>query len=78
MSQPLEAQVIDERHLKLKQPIEIPPGSKVLVTIAPAEAEAIDQEWFTLSVQRLEAAYGENEPDYPLELIKTPNPDFQL
>ena len=78
MEQPLEAQVIDARHLRLKKPIEIPPGSKVLITIAPTEAGAVrDRDWYALSSQYLEAAYGEDEPDYPLHLIKTPNPDFQ-
>ena len=51
---------------------------KVLITIAPTEAGAVrDRDWYALSSQYLEAAYGEDEPDYPLHLIKTPNPDFQ-
>ena len=78
MEQPLEAQVIDARHLKLKKPIEIPPGSKVFIRITPTEEEAAgDRDWYALSGQRLDVAYGEDEPDYPFHLIKTPNPDFQ-
>ncbi len=76
MDQPLEAQVIDARHLMLKNPIEIPPGSKVLITIVPNKSNGND-DWFSLSIQQLEAAYGEDEPDYPLSLIKNPNAEFQ-
>ncbi|HLE53585.1 MAG TPA: hypothetical protein VI755_16070 [Anaerolineales bacterium] len=77
MEHPVEAQVIDSRHLKLKKPIQNPPGSKVMITIEPAEAIAEDQSWYTLSAGGLQAAYGEDEPDYSLERIKIPNPEFQ-
>jgi hypothetical protein len=33
MEQPVKAQVIDSRHLKLMKPIKIAPGSTVMVTI---------------------------------------------
>jgi len=77
MEHNVEAQVIDSRHLKLKKPINIAPGSKVMITIEPAEGVAEDQEWYLLSSQGLEEAYSENEPDYSLERIKIPNPDYQ-
>jgi hypothetical protein len=38
MDNPVEAQVIDSRHLQLKQSIHILPGTTVMITIAPAEA----------------------------------------
>ena len=77
MEHSVEAQVIDSRHLKLKKPIQIPPGSKVMITIEPAMAIAEDQAWYTLSVVGLQSAYGENEPDYSLDRIKIPNPEYQ-
>jgi len=73
----VEAQVIDSRHLKLKRPIKIAPGSTVMITIEPAEGVAEDQEWYLLSSQGLEKAYGEDEPDYSLDRIKIPNPEYQ-
>lgn len=73
----VEAQVIDSRHLKLKKPIKIAPGSTVMITIEPAEGVAEEQEWYLLSSQGLEEAYSENEPDYSLERIKIPNPEYQ-
>ena len=77
MEHPVEAQVIDSRHLKLKKPIQIPPGSEVMITIEPAEAIAEDQAWYTLSAGGLQAAYGMDEPDYSLERIKIPNPEYR-
>lgn len=77
MEHSVEAQVIDSRHLKLKKPIKIAPGSTVLITIEPAEGVAEEQEWYVLSAQSLEEAYSENEPDYSLEKIKVPNPEYQ-
>ncbi|MCJ7724128.1 MAG: hypothetical protein MUP03_08345 [Anaerolineales bacterium] len=77
MEYSIKAQVIDSRHLMLKEPIQIPPGSQVIVTIEPVEAIAEDQASYTLSMQGLQAAYGENEPEYSLDMIKTPNPEYQ-
>ena len=73
----VEAEVIDSRHLKLKRPIKIAPGSTVIITIEPAEDVAENQEWYLLSSQGLEEAYGEAEPDYSLDRIKVPNPEYQ-
>ena len=72
----VEAQVIDSCHLKLKKPIKIAPGSTVMITIEPADVIAEDQEWYLLSSRSLEEAYSENEPDYSLDRIKVPNPEY--
>lgn len=78
MEHSVEAQVIDSRHLKLKKPIKIAPGSTVMITIEEsAEAIAENLEWYLLSSQGLEEAYGESELDYPLDRIKIPNPEYQ-
>jgi AbrB family looped-hinge helix DNA binding protein len=39
----------------------------------PAE----DSAWAGLSGQQLSRAYGDQEPDYPVNSLKEPNPDFQ-
>jgi hypothetical protein len=76
MSQSLEATVIDAQHLQLNQPILIPVGSTVLITLAsPDESER--HAWQPLSAQGLAAAYGDDEPDYSAKMIKEPNPDYQ-
>lgn len=75
--QPVQAQVIDANHLKLLQPIHISPGSKVVVVIVSLEGTRESQAWHQLSARGLAAAYGDDEPEYSVDLIRTPNPDFQ-
>jgi hypothetical protein len=77
MERYVEAQVVDSRHLKLKRPIPIAPGSTVMIAIQSAEGIAEEEEWYLLSSQAFGEVYGDNEPDYPAELIKTPNPEYQ-
>lgn len=76
MLQSLEATVIDAQHLHLNQPILIPAGSTVLITVtSPEESER--QAWLFLAEQSLAAAYSVDEPDYSAKLIKELNPDYQ-
>jgi hypothetical protein len=64
--------------LELAQPIQVPPGAKVLVAIGVPELVAEDhQAWIQMSIQRLASTYGPNEPEYSPDLIKTPNPEFR-
>ena len=58
-------------NLQLNQPIPIPAGSTVLVTIAAPE-ESERQVWYTFSTQGLAAAYGDDEPDYSKDLTGGP------
>jgi len=40
--------------------------------------EKLDREdWLRLSALGLEGAYGEEEPEYSLDLIKEPNPGYE-
>lgn len=76
----IEAEVIDESHLKLLNPLETVPGSKIIRIIVALPEDICDdrESWFQLSLQNLEAAYGDDEPGYPAELIKETNPGFQV
>lgn len=69
----VEAKVVDSHHLRLTMPTDILPGSKVMVAIQPVEGIAEEQEWYLLSSQVFAEAYGEDEPDYSLDRIKTSN-----
>jgi predicted DNA-binding antitoxin AbrB/MazE fold protein len=73
MEQFIEAQVVDSHHLKLKKPIKLAPGSTVMISIETSE----EQEWYLFSSKGLEEAYSEDEPEYSLERIKFPNPEYQ-
>jgi hypothetical protein len=78
MDHTLEAQVIDSHHLRLKKPITIGPGSMTKITIEdPAQAIVDDPEWYLLSSQGLSNIYSKDEPDYPLNRVKEPNPEFR-
>lgn len=46
---------------------------KLLILIEKNE----QSEWYHFSDKSLAAAYGENEPDYTLNMLKEPNPDYK-
>lgn len=72
----IEAQVIDEKHLKLLQPIHLPKQSKVIIAVLPSEGDAREI-WLQASTDQLNRAYGEDEPNYSTNMIKEPNPEFE-
>jgi hypothetical protein len=66
----------DGEQIRLDDPYELRPNTKLLVTVIP-ERDTEYYAWLTLSHGGLEAAYDENEPDYPLSVIKEPNPGYE-
>ena len=70
MSQTIPAH-FDGQHILLDEPVELEPNTKLLVTVLSNEDE--EEAWHRLSAKRLQDAYGEEEEEYPLELIKEPN-----
>ncbi len=73
----IEAQVINNTLLKLSQPIPLPKLSKVIITVLPVEGDERDV-WLQASAERLNYAYGDDEPEYTPNMIKEPNPEFKL
>jgi hypothetical protein len=76
MLQPIVAQVVDARHLELRDPIRLRPGSQVMITILEAADSAELQEWYQLAAHGLADAYSVSEPDYPATMIKSPNAEY--
>ena len=76
MLQPIEAQVIDARHLELRDPIRLRPGSQVVITILETADSAEIQEWYQLAAHGLADAYNVSEPDYSVTMIKSPNAEY--
>lgn len=67
----------DGRQIQLDEPFEMEPDTKLIVTVLPKQPEEHERrDWLSLSHQGLQAAYGEEEPDYPLNLLKEVNPDY--
>ncbi len=74
-----EASVIDSTHLELDKPINLPKGTKVRVVIDPDDSSLSNEAdlWSNLSSSSLAKAYGINDPEYSLKMIKEPNMDYE-
>lgn len=67
----------DGSQIQLDQPFEMESDTKLMVTILPKQQQDAErQDWRFLSQQGLQGAYGEDEPDYSLALLKEVNPDY--
>ena len=68
----------DGERICLDEPFDLETDVNLIVTILPRqELDNEHESWLLLSGQRLENAYGENEPEYPSNLIKEVNPDYE-
>ena len=66
----------DGERILLDEPVELEPNAKLIIQVLPKndpEREA----WLGLSKTQLEAAFANGEDEYPLELIKENNPDYE-
>jgi len=52
------------------------PLKEVLQNIRNEEAKKEREAWVQISMKGLENAYGDDEVEYSLDLIKKPNPDY--
>jgi len=68
----------DGQHICLDEPFDLAPNTRLIVTVLPQGGPDETREaWLRLSTQGLAAAYGEDEPEYTLDLIKEGNPDYE-
>ncbi|MDP2268070.1 MAG: hypothetical protein Q8K46_02775 [Deltaproteobacteria bacterium] len=68
----------DGERICLDEPFDLQPNTKLIVTIIPEqESDKEHESWLNLSSQRLEDAYGEDEPEYSSNLLKEVNPDYE-
>ncbi len=74
MSQTISAH-FDGEHILLDEAVELEPNTRLLVTVLPKDIEG--DAWVALSRKRLESAYDNGEEEYPLDLIKEPNPEYE-
>ena len=59
---------------------DLPEGTQIIVTLdAPAESvrDPESAEWYALSLQGLNRAYSDDEPEYDLSQVKEFNPDYE-
>lgn len=62
----------DGEHIRLEEDVKLKKDSKLLVIILNDE-----DEWTELSAKKLNRAYGKNEPEYELSMVKEPNSDYE-
>jgi hypothetical protein len=66
----------DGERIRLDEPAELEPGAPLTAIVGGRNTESDeDDDWYLLSAEGLAAAYGEDEPEYTLDMIKEPNPD---
>lgn len=71
----------DGEHIRLEDDYPLPKDARLLVTVlapvAPEEDEQFQEDWYRFALQNLERAYGPDEPEYTLDMIKEPNPLYE-
>lgn len=66
----------DGEHIQLDEPCQLAPDTPLMIIVRRQEGEDEQDEWGVAAGLLMESAYGEDEPEYPLDLIKEPNPDY--
>jgi hypothetical protein len=66
----------DGEQIRLDAPVELEANTRLLVTVLPS-SDVERESWLRLSAKRLEDAYGQNEEEYPLNLIKEANAEYE-
>ena len=68
----------DGERICLDEPFDLELDAKLIITILPTdERDKEYKDWLFISGQRLEAAYGEDEPEYSPALLKEVNPKYE-
>jgi len=62
----------DGQHIRLEEDLKLKKDSKLLVILLDEE-----DEWTDFSTKSLKRAYGKNEPEYELSMVKEPNPSYE-
>ena len=60
----------------LDEPFPLEPNVKLLITVLPSETDVERDNWTMLSIEGLEAAYGDDQPDYSLANLKEANHEY--
>ncbi len=68
----------DGEQIRLDEPFQIEPHSRLLVIVLPErESEEEQDVWLKLSRKGLANAYGDNEHDYRLGMIREENSEYE-
>jgi hypothetical protein len=66
----------DGKQILLDEPFELEPNAKLIITVLPKSLGEEREDRAQLGLESLERAYGDDEPEYSLDLIKEANPEY--
>ena len=61
----------------LDEPFSFEPETKLLITVLPNPDDKEHDEWLHFSASSLNAAYGNDEPEYTIDDLIKINPDYE-
>ena len=70
----------DGHQIRLEEDYPLPKDARLLVTVLPAPADSEDEfrkNWYGLASESLTSAHGPKEPEYTLDMLKEPNPQYE-
>ena len=67
----------DGKQILLDEPFDLEPNMELIVTVRYKAVHEEREAWARLSLESLERAYGDDEPDYSLDLIREANPEYE-
>ena len=68
----------DGEKICLDEPFKFAPNSKLAITVlSEFENKNEHKDWLNISEQKLIDSYGENEPEYSINMVKEVNPDYE-
>ncbi len=66
----------DGERILLDEPVELEPNTKLLIQVLPKNDDEREQ-WLTLSKSRFADAFANGEDEYPLNLVKETNLEYE-
>ena len=68
----------DGEQIRLDEPYKFELNAKLLITVLPKDRTNTDrEEWLAVSSMGLAQAYGNDEPEYTLGMIREANPEYE-
>lgn len=67
----------DGHQILLDEPFELEPNVELIITVLPKAPDEEREDWARLSLENVARAYGDDEPEYSLDLIKEANSEYE-
>jgi hypothetical protein len=70
----------DGEHIRLEENFPLAKNARLLVTVLPEgedDEKAFREFWRQLGAQSLSRAYGADEPEYTMSMVREPNPKYE-